>query len=165
MILYDKRICQRKTINEMKTIRIIGLLLVTVTVIASSQINAQQPTAEELLADPQKREEIMKTICKDHEMMNEMMGMMKLDTVTTKIMMEDMMQMIESDFAMCKMMGDVMMNNQHMMNMMHEMNGEKGGMRGGRMMRGMMMMCPMHGGMRMSDDIEGEKEHGNQHNH
>ncbi|MEK0371103.1 MAG: hypothetical protein QQN55_08115, partial [Nitrosopumilus sp.] len=75
-----------------------------------------------------------------------------------------------SDFVMCGMMGDVMMSNQHMMNMMREMKGEKGRMMGGRIMRGRMsggrmMMCTMHDGMKISDDIEGEKEHMMDHNH
>ena len=132
----------------MKTIRNFGLLVITITVITSTQSNAQQQTIEELLTDPQTRVEIMKTICNDHELMNEMMeqlmqndhamqmmtgnhqmvqnmmsnrvmmmGMMKKDTATTMMMMDNMMQMMESDFVMCKMMGDAMMDNQHMMGM------------------------------------------------
>ncbi len=180
----------------MKTYRIFGLLLITVTVITNSQSNAQEQTGAEILTDPQIRKEIMKTICKDHEMMVEMMeqmmqndhalqmmtednqmmqnmmsnrvmmmGMMKKDTLTTKMMMENMMHMMESDFVMCKMMGDMMMSNQHMMNMMYGMKEEKGRMMGGRMMGGGMMMCPMHGNMKMSDDIEGEMEQDTHHNH
>jgi hypothetical protein len=96
-----------------------------------------------------------------------MTGMMKKDTATAKMIMGNMMQIMENDFAMCNMMGDMMMSNQHMMSMMQGMKGGKGGMMGGRMIRGEMMMCPIHGGMKMSDEMEGEEEeeNGTSHNH
>ncbi len=59
----------------------------------------------------------MKTICNDHEMINEIME-----------------QMMQNDQAM-------------------------------QMMGGRMMMCPMHGGMKISDNIEGGKEHMMHYNH
>ena len=168
----------------MKRIMNTSLLLLIITGIISFRSSAQEQPAEETLNNPQQRIELMKAISNDHDMMTEMMNhmmendhakqmmggnyqmmqrmmsdkkmmmsMMEKDSSMAKIMMGNMMEMMENDPAMCKMIGGIMMNNKHMMDTMHGMNGDNGGM-----MKGSMMMCPMHGKMKMGEGMDSEKK-------
>ena len=62
-------------------------------------------------------------------------------------MMNDMMTMMENDSTMCNMMGGIMMENKHMMNMMQNMGKVDGMMsqkQQGRMKKEQSLTCPMH---------------------
>lgn len=121
----------------------------------SVQAYSQGKSAEAMLQDPQKQEEIFSTIMKDEQMMDKfmnkmmentkgdssmnmmmmckkmmgdekMMGMMMDDPEMMKMMMKSMMDKTENDSSMCSMMGNMMMNDDHMKNMMKDkMNNGK----------------------------------------
>lgn len=112
-------------------------------------------TAEELLKDPVKQEEIMTAICNDHQMMTNMMdqmmkndhamqmmmgnqammgkmmqgehamGMMEGNHEMMGNMMQNMMKMMEKDTTMCRMMGEMMMKDEHARGMMMDMMKKK----------------------------------------
>lgn len=139
----------------MKQILKNGLLLLIAGAFLTSCSNKSQ-TAEELLKDPDKREEIMTAICADHQMMTNMMdhmmkndhamqmmmgnqemmsqmiqgehamGMMEGNHEMMGNMMQHMMKMMQKDTSMCRMMGEMMMKDDHTKGMMMDMMKEDG---------------------------------------
>lgn len=150
----------------MKTIVKLNFLFIAMVSLASCNTGAQNNSAETILKDSLKRQEIMKTIGNDAQMRMEMMThmmqindtamsnmmmnrmmrnrmMMKRDTIMGKMMMENMMKMMESDSVMCNTMYRMMLGNRHMRGMM----GDKRQM----MMKERMAICPFHGNIKMGE--------------
>ncbi len=143
------------------------LLIVAISTVTSWQSRAQEQTVDGVLQDSLQRSEIMKAICNDHAMMNEMMIHMMSNAHAKEMvtqnsemrhqMMRDkqmMSEMMEKDTAMAGMMME------HMMEMMEKDSGMCKMMRqkmmgNEHMKRNMMngkdgnkMMCPMHDWMK-----------------
>lgn len=140
-----------------------------VIILASCKKGEPTFSAETMLNDSLKRQEIMQTISGDAQLKREMMtkmlqtgdtimynrfmyGMMgnkmwmQRDTVMGKIMMENILHVMENDSTMCNRMYKIMLDNPHMRGMM----GNK--MTMGR--QGNMGICPMHGNRKMGNKIE-----------
>jgi len=162
----------------MKTTRIFLSIIIAGLTLTACNNNISSNT-EELLKDPEKREEIMNAIASDHQMMNSMMehmmkndhamqmmgdnhrmmkhmmGVMK-DSSVANMTMENMMGMMRSDSTMQhKMMGMMSQNKGMMRNMMQKMHA-KGMMSSECMQSCMQNMNNMH----MNEDpmMEGNKE-------
>jgi hypothetical protein len=152
----------------MKILQKIGVFLL-INIIIGCAGQGKEQTSEEILKDKQKREEIMATISGDNEMLGEMMsymmkndsavqmmrshdGMMHKMMVNNPMMMENMLGMMEKDSTMCTMMGNLMMQNSHMMKMMQNM-GKTGSMKNGKMMSegGAATICLQHKGLMKSE--------------
>jgi len=120
-----------------------GLALLITGVFLAACSGPKSQSADELLKDPEKREEIMTAISNDHQMMSNMMDhmmkndhamqMMKGDKAMKNTMMQHMMKMMQNDSAMCRMMGEMMMKNERTKGMMMDMM-KKNGMNDNEMM-------------------------------
>lgn len=102
----------------------------------SAQIHSQEQITEAMLEDPQKQQEIFMAILNNDQLkekfMDQMMktkdgessmGMCKKmmdNPEMMKMMMDNMMDKARNDSSMCRMMGDMMMDDDHMKDMMNK---------------------------------------------
>ena len=124
----------------MNLVQIVALSMVFIVSFMSCQSTADP---KQTLSNTDSRKAFMETIAKDAAMSKEMMqtmmanadahkmmmehhaAMMKDDPSMMKGMMADMMEACKKDTSMMSEMCKKMMDNQPMMDKMHEMNGEK----------------------------------------
>ena len=118
---------------------------VALSLVFIASFTSCQPSADpkQTLSDTASRKAIMETIANDATMSKEMLQAMMINTNGNKVMMEHHASMMKEDPAMMKsmmtdmmeackkdtsMMSDLckkMMDNQPMMDKMHQMNGDK----------------------------------------
>lgn len=125
--------------NLIKHSLILGIVLAS-----TFNLQAQDKTGTaEMLQNKEKKEEVFKAIVENPELKKEMM--------------QHMMSNAEKDSASCKMMGNMMMDDAHMMDMM--MNGmmEKAESDDGMCKKMCMMMMDNDKMMNMMDEMKGKK--------
>ncbi len=93
------------------------LFLLVAFVTTGTALAQRAADASKMLKDENQKEEIFSAILEDKELKAELMNKMMQEGNGSGMMMH-MMQAAESDTATCRMMGSMMMDNPHMMDMM-----------------------------------------------
>lgn len=108
----------------MRTI-INSLIVAAFTLLFAACSKAQDQSAQEILQDTTKQNEIMETISHDNQMMMNMMGHIKNNNHAMQMMAENQNMMQDTTTS------NMMMGNKHLMNTMKGMTYQKGMKMGG----------------------------------